>query len=95
LFKPVYTYNNGNIYGLSMATLTPLCFRLEHRPLFKMILVASMPPSLSRTLWLLTALALLMTYGGRTHTSSANCSGRKPRSLRGSRHIRLRHLSRR
>ncbi|MFR0689846.1 O-antigen ligase family protein [Enterobacterales bacterium AE_CKDN230030158-1A_HGKHYDSX7] len=65
LFKLVSTYNNGNIYGLCMAMLTPLYFRLEHRPLFKAILVASMILTLSRTVWLLTVLALLMTYGER------------------------------
>ncbi|TLP78387.1 hypothetical protein FEA48_04090 [Pseudomonas nitroreducens] len=63
LFKLVSTYNNGNIYGLCMAMLTPLYFRLEHRSLFKVILLASMILTLSRTVWLLTVLALLMTYG--------------------------------
>jgi hypothetical protein len=63
LFKLVSTYNNGNIYGLCMAMLTPLYFRLEHRAFFKAILVASMILTLSRTVWLLTILALLMTYG--------------------------------
>ncbi|MDU4249218.1 hypothetical protein [Pseudomonas sp.] len=63
LFKLVSTYNNGNIYGLCMAMLAPLYFRLEHRSFFKVLLIASMILTLSRTVWLLTALALLMTYG--------------------------------
>lgn len=63
LLKLVSTYNNGNIYGLCMAMLTPLYFRLEHRHFFRAILIASMILTLSRTVWLLTVLALLMTYG--------------------------------
>ncbi|MBD9677059.1 hypothetical protein IB274_10160 [Pseudomonas sp. PDM18] len=63
LFKLVSTYNNGNIYGLCMAMLTPLYFRLEQRSIFKVILIASMILTLSRTVWLLTILALLMTFG--------------------------------
>lgn len=65
LFKLVSTYNNGNIYGLCIATLTPLYFQLQRSRLWRCVLLASLVLTLSRTVWLLTLLSLLLIYGQR------------------------------
>lgn len=49
--KLVSTYNNGNIYGVSLLILLPLYFEREKSLIFKLILILSLILTLSRTVW--------------------------------------------
>jgi hypothetical protein len=51
IFKLISTYNNGNIYGISMLILLPLYTYLEPRVSRQMIVKSSLILTLSRTVW--------------------------------------------
>jgi hypothetical protein len=59
VFKLISTYNNGNIFGVSMAMMAPLYLRLEPRKLFHAALYVAMFLTLSRTVWI--AIILILT----------------------------------
>jgi hypothetical protein len=50
--KLTSTYNNGNIYGVSLLMLMPLYFFVEVNKLCRIILLLSLVLTLSRTVWL-------------------------------------------
>lgn len=50
--KLTSTYNNGNIYGISLLMFMPLYFLVEANKLFRFILLTSLVLTLSRTVWL-------------------------------------------
>jgi hypothetical protein len=52
VFKLISTYNNGNLYGVSILTLLPLYLWLERRTLPQAIVKLSLLLTLSRTVWL-------------------------------------------
>lgn len=58
-FKLISTYNNGNIFGLCVATMAPLYFYLEERKLLRGALYLALFLTLSRTVWI--GMALLFT----------------------------------
>ena len=52
IFKLISTYNNGNIFGVSMCMLAPLYLRLENKPIFRIPLYVALFLTLSRTVWI-------------------------------------------
>ncbi len=60
--KLVSTYNNGNIYGISLLILLPLYFEREKYFLFKSVLILSLILTLSRTVWAGLVLYLLIYF---------------------------------
>jgi len=52
VFKLISTYNNGNIFGVSLAILAPLYLRLENRKILHWAVYAAMFLTLSRTAWI-------------------------------------------
>lgn len=59
VFKLISTYNNGNIFGVSMCILTPLYLRLEPRRALHYALYLALFLTLSRTVWI--GIILIMT----------------------------------
>lgn len=49
--KLISTYNNGNIYGVSLMILLPLYMQAEKSLIFKAIVLLSLVLTLSRTVW--------------------------------------------
>lgn len=60
IFKLISTYNNGNIFGVSLAIMAPLYLKLERRRLFEWALYAAMFLTLSRTVWIAAVLIMFM-----------------------------------
>lgn len=60
--KLVSTYNNGNIYGVSLLILLPLYFEREKVLLFKLILILSLVLTLSRTVWAGTVMYFIVYF---------------------------------
>lgn len=58
IFKLISTYNNGNIFGVSLAIMAPLYLRLETRRVMRWALYAAMFLTLSRTVWIGAILVL-------------------------------------
>lgn len=52
IFKLISTFNNGNIYGISMLLLLPLYDLVEKSKIFKFIVKSSLIFTLSRTVWI-------------------------------------------
>jgi hypothetical protein len=52
IFKLISTYNNGNIYGVSILTLLPLYTWIERRTLPRLVVKLSLLLTLSRTVWI-------------------------------------------
>lgn len=52
IFKLISTYNNGNIYGVSILMLLPLYDHAQSSKVFKLIVRISLLLTLSRTVWL-------------------------------------------
>ncbi|MBS7564528.1 hypothetical protein KHS38_08935 [Mucilaginibacter sp. Bleaf8] len=52
MFKLISTYNNGNIYGISVLMLLPLFDQLEKNILKKAVVYLSLILTLSRTVWI-------------------------------------------
>ncbi|UNT43324.1 hypothetical protein [Acinetobacter sp. LUNF3] len=61
IFKLFSTFNNGNLYGLSILMLFPLYTFLEKNKLFVLIVSLSLILTFSRTIWVLLFLYLLYT----------------------------------
>ena len=51
IWKLISTYNNGNLYGVSMLLLLPLYMQLERGPVKRSVVKMSLLLSLSRTVW--------------------------------------------
>ena len=60
IFKLISTYNNGNIFGVSLAIMAPLYLRLEPRKVFEWALYAAMFLTLSRTAWIAAVLIMFL-----------------------------------
>ena len=67
--KLVSTYNNGNLYGISLLILTPLYFERERFFLFKIILIISLVLTLSRTVWIGILLYTLLFFSSKITTA--------------------------
>jgi len=52
IYKLISTYNNGNIYGISVSILLPLYEFIEKSKIKKLIVKVSMVLTLSRTVWI-------------------------------------------
>lgn len=52
IFKLISSYNNGNIFGVSLAIMAPLYLRLESHKVLKWALYAALFLTLSRTVWI-------------------------------------------
>jgi len=52
IFKLISTYNNGNIFGVSMCIIAPLYLMLEKRKIFILSLAVALLLTLSRTVWI-------------------------------------------
>jgi len=61
IFKLISTYNNGNIFGVSLAIMAPLYLRLESRRVLRWAMYAALFLTLSRTAWI--AAILIMALG--------------------------------
>jgi hypothetical protein len=51
IFKLISTYNNGNIFGVTMCVLGPLYLRLEERRVLRILFYTALVMTLSRTVW--------------------------------------------
>lgn len=60
IFKLISTYNNGNIFGVSIAILAPLYLSLEKKGYLRVALYVSMVLTLSRTVWIALLLVVLL-----------------------------------
>lgn len=60
--KLISTYNNGNIYGVSLMILFPLYLEREKSLIFKLILILSLILTLSRTVWAGLAMYLIIYF---------------------------------
>jgi hypothetical protein len=60
--KLISTYNNGNIYGISLMILLPLYLEKEKNVLLKSAVILSMVLTLSRTVWIGLVLYLLFYF---------------------------------
>jgi hypothetical protein len=67
--KLVSTYNNGNLYGISLLILTPLYFERERFFLFKAILIMSLVLTLSRTVWIGVLLYTILFFSTKINTA--------------------------
>ena len=61
IFKLISTYNNGNIFGVSLAIMAPLYLKLESRRVLQWAMYAALFLTLSRTAWI--AAVLIMAIG--------------------------------
>lgn len=61
IFKLISTYNNGNIFGVCMAIMTPLYLRLEPRKSMTWLAYLAMFLTLSRTVWIGAILIVLLS----------------------------------
>lgn len=62
VFKLISTYNNGNLFGVSMCIIGPLYLRLERSRVLRGLFYLALLLTLSRTVWLgLVALILIRT----------------------------------
>lgn len=61
IFKLISTYNNGNIFGVSVVIMAPLYLRMETGKLFKIALYAALFLTLSRTAWIGAILIIVAT----------------------------------
>lgn len=52
IFKLISTYNNGNIFGVSLAIVAPLYLRLERSAVLRALLYVALFLTLSRTAWI-------------------------------------------
>ena len=62
IFKLISTYNNGNIYGISIAMLLPLYCWLEKSTAKKTVVMLSLVLTLSRTVWVGLLFAELLRH---------------------------------
>ena len=60
IFKLISTYNNGNIFGISIAILTPLYMCIEKLKISKVFLFIAMLLTLSRTVWIAGIVIIFM-----------------------------------
>lgn len=73
LMKLVSTYNNGNIYGVCMAMLSPLYVLSERNKYFIVAFALAVLATLSRTVWFGGALAIaLLVLFGQVKVRNAN-----------------------
>lgn len=62
IFKLFSTYNNGNLYGVSLCILFPLYSFLEKNKIFLLLTTVSIILTFSRTVWLLLIFFYIYTY---------------------------------
>lgn len=60
IFKLISSYNNGNVFGVSVAIMAPLYFILEKKPVFRWILYSALFLTLSRTAWIAAILIIVL-----------------------------------
>lgn len=60
VFKLISTYNNGNIFGVSIATIAPIYLRLENKRFMSWLLYAALFLTLSRTVWIATIIVIVV-----------------------------------
>jgi hypothetical protein len=72
IFKLISTYNNGNIFGVSMAILGPLYWSLEKSKVLRGVFCVAALLTLSRTSWIgLTLMLVMKAQAGRRLTMSS------------------------
>ena len=60
VYKLISTYNNGNIFGVSLAIIAPLYLKIEPRKVASWLLYLAMFLTLSRTVWIGAVLVILL-----------------------------------
>jgi len=58
IFKLISTYNNGNIFGVSLAIMAPLYLRLERQAVLRWLAYVALFLTLSRTAWIAAILIM-------------------------------------
>lgn len=72
IFKLISTYNNGNIFGVSLSIMAPYYFRIENRKAFLLALFLALALTLSRTVWISAIiLALFFSLSGESKIKAA------------------------